>query len=77
MKIYDCKNHKTIKNLVHIDAYRINSEKDIEAIGATEYFNRDDVVVAIEWADKIKKALPINIKQINIIYNNNKRLINI
>ena len=66
MKIYDCNNHKTIKKMVHIDAYRINSEKDIEAIGATEYFERDDTVVVIEWVDKIKGILTNKVKYVNL-----------
>jgi len=58
MKIYRVeKKDSKIKNLVHIDAYRLESENDIENIGALEYFNRKDTVVLIEWADKIKNML--------------------
>jgi tRNA threonylcarbamoyladenosine biosynthesis protein TsaE len=59
MKVYDLKKDK-IKKFVHIDAYRIQSENDIEAIGAPEYFTRKDSVTLIEWADNIKKLLPEN-----------------
>ena len=58
MKIYKCHNHKTIKQLVHIDAYRVKSQNDIIAIGADEYFNKKNTVIVIEWANKIKKMLP-------------------
>lgn len=47
-----------IAELIHIDAYRLRSGGDLKAIGAEEYFNRPDVAVVIEWADKIKKTLP-------------------
>lgn len=57
MKIYPVENGSPIKNLVHIDAYRINSFSDLEAIGATEYFSREDSVVLIEWAEKIRNSL--------------------
>ncbi|RLC39044.1 tRNA (adenosine(37)-N6)-threonylcarbamoyltransferase complex ATPase subunit type 1 TsaE [Candidatus Falkowbacteria bacterium] len=77
MKIYDCQNHKTIKKLVHIDAYRLNSEKDIEAIGAAEYFGRADIITVIEWADKIKKVLPKNTKFITLKQNKLNRIIKI
>lgn len=60
MKVYKVKNHKTIKNLVHVDCYRINSEKDIQGIGLEEYLNRSDSVCLIEWPEKIKKILPKN-----------------
>lgn len=79
MKVYRIKNQKSrIKDLVHIDAYRIKSEQDIIAIGAQEYFDRDDAITIIEWADKIKKILPKKTRYISI---NNKekdtRVINI
>lgn len=63
MKVYPA-NHKTIKTLVHIDAYRIKSAADLEAIGATEYFDDPTAVVLIEWADIAKKLLPKNTKLI-------------
>jgi len=74
MKVYKIRNQKSrqsgkqagIKNLVHIDAYRIKSPQDIVAIGAAEYFNRPDTITIIEWADKIKKILPKKIKYIKI-----------
>jgi tRNA threonylcarbamoyladenosine biosynthesis protein TsaE len=44
--------------LIHIDAYRLKSRKDLTAIGAEEYFNRPDTITVIEWANKIKKILP-------------------
>lgn len=47
-----------IKVLIHIDCYRIKNEKDIEGIGAQEYFGRKDSVVVIEWPENIKKFLP-------------------
>ena len=77
MKIYDCQNHKTIKNLVHIDAYRIESVKDIIAIGANEYFNKKNTVTVIEWADKIKKILPQNTSYITLKQNKLKRIIKV
>lgn len=57
MNIYEVK-HPMIKQLVHIDCYRLKNPKDIIDIGATEYFNQPDTVVVIEWAEKIKNILP-------------------
>ncbi len=63
MKIYPINSPKSkIKNLIHIDAYRLESEKDLETIGAMEYFGREDSIIVIEWADKIKKALTAKLK---------------
>lgn len=55
MKVYPVKGK--IKQLVHIDCYRIKNPQEIIDIGATEYFHQPDTVVVIEWADKIKKIL--------------------
>lgn len=76
MKIYNAK-FKKIKYFCHIDAYRLNNAKDLESIGAEEYFNRQDTISVIEWADKIKKVLPKKIKLININQSENKRIIKI
>lgn len=67
-----------IRNLVHIDAYRLKSAKDISAIGAEEYFGRSGTVTVIEWADKVKKILPKKAIFVKIIdREDNKRIINI
>ena len=46
---------------VHVDAYRVESIEDIKSVGIEDYLNRDDVVLVIEWADKIQEILPKNI----------------
>ncbi len=48
----------TIKNFVHIDAYRIKTAGDLEAIGAQEYLADPESIVLIEWADRVKKLWP-------------------
>lgn len=65
MKVYQVK-YKSIKQLVHIDAYRIKSASNLKAIGAEEYFNQPDTIAVIEWADKIKSILPKKTKLIKI-----------
>ena len=68
MKKYEIKNQKSclpsgtakIRNLIHIDAYRLNSAEDIKAIGADEYFEKPDTITIIEWPENIKKILPKN-----------------
>lgn len=49
-------NNKKFKHLVHVDAYRVEGE-ELQDVGIEDYFN-DGSVLAIEWADKIKKILP-------------------
>ncbi len=57
LKLYKIKNSK-IKNLVHVDAYRLKNEKDLIEIGILDWLNKKDTVVVIEWAEKVKKILP-------------------
>ncbi len=65
MKIYKVKKHKTIKEVCHIDAYRLKTRKDLEAIGAQDYFGRSDTVCFIEWPEVVddfyKKTIQIKI----------------
>lgn len=49
---------KRLKKLIHIDAYRVENVEDIKSVGIEDYFGRDDVVIVIEWAEKIKEILP-------------------
>lgn len=67
---------------VHVDAYRIGSIEDAESVGLTDYFGaaqkgsalagRKDVIVAIEWPEKISKILPKNIISIQFKHLNEK-----
>lgn len=64
LKVY--KASKKIRSFYHIDAYRLRSEKDLIALGAQEFFSLPDAVIAIEWADKIKKIWPKDARVIKI-----------
>ena len=43
--------------LIHIDFYRLRSSDEAESIGLSDCF-RDDVVTAIEWANRFPALLP-------------------
>lgn len=47
-------------NLIHIDAYRLGGQDDLETIGWAELLHEPDVIVAIEWPSRIETALPAN-----------------
>jgi tRNA threonylcarbamoyladenosine biosynthesis protein TsaE len=77
MKVYNLKK-KNIKKFCHIDAYRLQTAGDLEAIGASEYFNRPDTVTVIEWAENVKKILPKKTITIKLqAKNNSQRVITI
>jgi tRNA threonylcarbamoyladenosine biosynthesis protein TsaE len=58
MKIYEIGNRKyEIRNLVHVDCYRLDEPQELFYLGIEEYLNKKETMVIIEWADKIKKYL--------------------
>ncbi len=66
LKVYSVKSNKNIKQFCHIDAYRLNSEKDLLTLGIEEFLSDTDTVVAIEWAEKIKNIWPKNTLKIEL-----------
>jgi len=48
------------KMFYHADCYRLESEKDVSAIGLDEAMRDPENIVLVEWARRIKKALPKN-----------------
>ena len=51
--------------LYHFDLYRLESKKDILALGYEEYFYGDGVSV-IEWADRLGNLLPKEYLKVNL-----------
>ncbi len=45
------------KTLYHLDAYRIASEEDFEAVGLPDLLSPENIV-AIEWPERIESLLP-------------------
>ena len=77
IKQYKIKSQKSkIKSLIHIDCYRLNSSQEILDLGFEEILSQKKAIIIIEWADKIKKTLPL--KRLNIKFeylSKNKRRI--
>ncbi len=71
---YKIKNNKNIKNIIHIDAYRIENEEEFLETGALEYFYNENAIVFIEWPENIKSFLGDTQKIINLkTLDDNKR----
>ena len=47
-----------IQNFYHIDYYRIEKPKEILDLGFKEIISNPKNIVAVEWADRIRKILP-------------------
>lgn len=46
------------KKFYHFDFYRINSEVELLDLGIEDYFNDEEAICFIEWADLFPKVLP-------------------
>lgn len=46
------------KTFYHVDLYRIEEADQAKGLGLKEMFSDPTAIVAIEWAEKIKKRLP-------------------
>ncbi|MDP1689300.1 MAG: tRNA (adenosine(37)-N6)-threonylcarbamoyltransferase complex ATPase subunit type 1 TsaE [bacterium] len=71
--------NKKYKRAYHIDVYRLNNAKDLKHLNFRELLKEKDVIIFIEWADKIKKLLPKNTVWIKFKHGNleNERVIEI
>lgn len=70
--------YKGEKKLVHMDLYRLSNSLEALGIGLEEYFN-NEVIIAIEWAERAEDILPENVIHIYIKYvdSSDKRIIEI
>jgi tRNA threonylcarbamoyladenosine biosynthesis protein TsaE len=53
------KNDFNIKNIYHIDTYRVE-ENDIMDLGWSEIITNKENISIIEWPEKIENIIPIN-----------------
>lgn len=57
----------TFARLVHIDAYRLESGRELASIGFEELMQDAENLVMLEWPEKVQEALPQSAVQISII----------
>lgn len=58
MKLYNITAHTHFKNLVHMDAYRIESDDEMRVIKFDELLEDTTNLICIEWPEKIPKLIP-------------------
>ena len=61
------------KKLIHIDAYRLSGEEELETIGFEELCVDPEAIIAIEWPERIASALPIDAVSISIEHLSDQR----
>jgi len=57
VRAYEIKG-KAVKKFYHIDLYRVESKNELENLGIPEILDDKEVIVAIEWAEKLEDLLP-------------------
>jgi tRNA threonylcarbamoyladenosine biosynthesis protein TsaE len=60
LKIYKTKKGSTVKSFCHVDAYRLRGAQDLKALGIEEFLADKNMVVAVEWAEKVKSIFSKN-----------------
>ncbi len=65
MKQYDL-NHENFDTLIHIDAYRLESESETKPLYFEEIFKQPRTVICVEWPEIIANILPANIVWLKI-----------
>lgn len=67
MKQYELPEEKNgLRELIHIDAYRIDDENEMTPLRFTELLATPGTLVCVEWAEKIKNLLPKNLIDVSI-----------
>lgn len=64
---YKIEGNSPWKNLVHLDAYRIEDEKELIGIDWEKYSNDKDNLIFIEWPENLRTSFPV-IKRIQFKY---------
>lgn len=63
----------------HFDLYRIDDDRELQAIGVEDYLTEENAITLVEWPEKSKRYFnnPDYIIELNHCDNDEKRLINI
>ena len=63
----------------HFDLYRIEDDRELQAIGVEDYLSEENAITLVEWPEKSKRYFnnPDYIIELNHCDNDEKRLINI
>lgn len=59
MKVYEIDFHG-FKNLIHIDAYRLEKESELEHLGWQEMLKGPENLILIEWPERVSELIPQN-----------------
>ena len=72
-KFYDVE--KDFKQMVHIDAYRIESLEELAPLGWQTILKQPNTLVVVEWPERISSALPEQTQYFAITHDDDQRTI--
>jgi tRNA threonylcarbamoyladenosine biosynthesis protein TsaE len=61
------------KNFYHLDCYRLGSARDLSVLEFKKIIKGPGNIIAVEWADIIKKSLPQKTVWVKFIFVNDKK----
>lgn len=69
-------NNNSFKEMVHIDAYRIDNPKELDILGWQEMIEKPETLIVVEWPERIMNALPKDTKIFSLSHDGEYRHIN-
>ncbi len=76
-KEYKIENHNIFNNMIHIDAYRLESAAELEYLGWNEIISNPKNIIFIEWPEQVSGIEMLDATTIKItILDNDARKIN-
>jgi tRNA threonylcarbamoyladenosine biosynthesis protein TsaE len=73
-KIYNTQS-EVYKKLIHMDAYRLEGEENIDMLRLDEDFKIPNTLMMIEWPEMIETLIPENAIHVTIQHDNGGRII--
>ena len=70
---FDIAQGKKFSHLIHIDAYRLKDEHELEVLGWKEIIADPSNLIVIEWPEKVAVIIPENAIRISFIDTGNAR----
>lgn len=65
-KIYQLDGKNNFKNLIHIDAYRLEQGHELEVLGFKDLLKDPQNLILLEWPERVSDILPADIIKINL-----------
>ncbi len=66
VRTYPVKQHQSIKKLIHVDAYRLDNEKDVTTLGLDELLAEEGSLMCLEWPEQVESWLKNQVKVIRM-----------